>query len=178
MEVQKQQAQAKRKQNYFLEALYDAEDPSGVAKATQPARDEEEEEEEEEEKEAAAGAPGPLPTSGQAGVNLATRLSELRNQNQVGRTAARQAAGRNCVKIRGTWIDDGFDGNTKTVAVKAMSAAYFRILERQPQMREVFRLGNRVVWVTPCGTALVIAPNSGAETLTDAEIDALFVAKP
>ena len=33
-----------------------------------------------------------------------------------------------------------------TVTIKAMSPAYFRLLERQPQMREVFQLGKRVVW--------------------------------
>ena len=49
------------------------------------------------------------------------------------------------------------------VTVKAMSDAYFRILELQPQMKEVFRLGNHLVWVTPSGTALVIDVNDGKE---------------
>jgi Ca-activated chloride channel homolog len=57
-----------------------------------------------------------------------------------------------------------------------MSAAYFRILARHPEMKDVLRLGNRVVWVTPCGTALVIDAD-GKETLGDDEIDKLFVAK-
>jgi Ca-activated chloride channel family protein len=63
------------------------------------------------------------------------------------------------------------------VTVKAMSPAYFRILEKQPKMKEVFRLGNHVVWVTPNGTALVIDLNDGVEKLSDAEIDRLFIAK-
>jgi Ca-activated chloride channel family protein len=139
--------------------------------------EEEEEEEEEEADQVTFEASNALPTSGQAGVDLATRLGEMRNQSQVGRTTARQAAGRNCLKIRGVWIDEAFDGKMKTVTVKAMSAAYFRMMERQPQMREVFRLGNRIVWITPSKTALVIDSASGAEQMTDDEIDALFVAK-
>jgi Ca-activated chloride channel family protein len=58
-----------------------------------------------------------------------------------------------------------------------MSAAYFRILERQPQVKDVFKLGNHLVWVAPNGTALVIDTNDGKDQLSDAEIDKLFVAK-
>ena len=64
-----------------------------------------------------------------------------------------------------------------TVTIKAMSPAYFRLLERQPQLREVFQLGKRVVWVTPNGTALVIDTGAGRDQLPDAEIDGLFVAR-
>jgi Ca-activated chloride channel family protein len=64
-----------------------------------------------------------------------------------------------------------------TLKVKAQSAAYFHILERQPKMKDVLRLGNRLVWVTPSGTALVIDPADGKETLGDDEIGRLFAAK-
>jgi Ca-activated chloride channel family protein len=43
-------------------------------------------------------------------------------------------------------------------------------------MKDVFRLGNYLVWVTPSNTALVIDANDGKEKLTDEEIDKLFVA--
>ena len=45
-------------------------------------------------------------------------------------------------------------------------------------MRDVLRLGNHLVFVTPSGTALVIDTTDGVETLPDADIDALFVAAP
>jgi Ca-activated chloride channel family protein len=64
----------------------------------------------------------------------------------------------------------------KTVAIKAMSDAYFRILDKKPEMKDVFKLGNYLVWVTPNNTALVIDTNDGKEQLTDAEIDQLFAA--
>jgi Ca-activated chloride channel family protein len=61
--------------------------------------------------------------------------------------------------------------------VKAQSNAYFRILEKHPEMKDVFRLGNYVVWMSPSGTALVLDQNGGKEELTDAEIGELFAKK-
>jgi Ca-activated chloride channel family protein len=43
-------------------------------------------------------------------------------------------------------------------------------------MKKVFQLGNHLLWITPCGTALVIDTSEGKEKLADAEIDHLFVA--
>ena len=56
-------------------------------------------------------------------------------------------------------------------------AAQFDRLEKQPQVKDVFRLGNHLVWVTPSGTALVIDTTDGKEKMTDAEIVKLFEAK-
>jgi Ca-activated chloride channel homolog len=121
-------------------------------------------------------SPADLQT-GKHGVDLALELNELRTQSQVGQKRVRQVAGRTCVDLGGLWIDEGFDSKMKQVTVKALSAAYFRLLERHPKMKEVFQLGKDVVWVTPSGSVLVIAANKGAETMTDTEIDALFAAK-
>ena len=63
------------------------------------------------------------------------------------------------------WIDDAYKADTKSVTVKAQSEAYFRILEKHPEMKDVFRLGNFVVWISPSGTALVIDQNDGKEKL-------------
>jgi Ca-activated chloride channel family protein len=51
------------------------------------------------------------------------------------------------------------------------------MLERQPKVKEVFQLGNHLVWVTPSGDNLVIDTEGGKEKLSDEEIDKLFVAK-
>ena len=82
------------------------------------------------------------------------------------------------LEVGGVWIDETFDGKAKTIAVKAQSAAYFRLLERQPTLRDVFRLGNHLVYVTPSGDALVIDTTDGVETLPDADIDRLFTVAP
>ena len=81
------------------------------------------------------------------------------------------------MEIGGVWIDEKFDAKTPTLVVKAQSDAYFRILELQPQMKDVYRLGNHLVWMTPNGTALVVDTSEGKDKLDDAEIGKLFVAK-
>jgi Ca-activated chloride channel family protein len=65
----------------------------------------------------------------------------------------------------------------KAVKVKAQSDAYFRILEKQPKMKDVFRLGNYLVWVAPSNQALIVDTSEGQDKLTDAEIDELFAVK-
>jgi len=88
----------------------------------------------------------------------------------------RNVAGRNCLEIGGVWIDETFCAEMKTLVVKAQSDAYFRIIERNAKMKDVFRLGNHLVYVTPSKVALVIDTNDGKEKLEDAEIDKLFAA--
>ena len=88
----------------------------------------------------------------------------------------RRVYGRNCMEMGGVWIDEGFKAKTTAVTVKANSDAYFRSSPRT-RVRKVFQLGNHLVWVAPSGTALVIDTTHGKEELTDAEIEALFVAR-
>lgn len=113
--------------------------------------------------------------AGRLGVDLSLQCCNLRNQCRVEQTAQRDLLGRPCIDIGGIWIDKGFDvKKTRTVAVKAMSDAYFRLLEKHPELKEVFRMGNYLVWVAPSGTALLLDAGAGKETLTDAEIASLF----
>jgi Ca-activated chloride channel family protein len=115
--------------------------------------------------------------AGKNGVDLAIYNCNLRNQSRLEQTAQRNVYGRNCFEVGGVWIDEKFDAKTPTLVVKAQSDAYFRILELQPQMKDVFRLGNHLVWNAPCGTALVIDTSEGKEKLDDKEINKLFIAK-
>ena len=115
--------------------------------------------------------------SGKLGVDLALHMQELRTQNRTERAAVRQVAGRSCLEVGGVWIDEKFEVKLPTLVVKAQSDAYFRILELQPTMKDVFRLGNHLVWVTPSGTALIIDTSEGKEKLNDEEINKLFVAR-
>ena len=113
---------------------------------------------------------------GQAGVDFAVRNNNLRFQNQTVRAASRNVQNRNVIDVGGVWIDDGFNAKMETVTIKAQSEAYFRILERHPEVKEVYTLGNYVIWVTPSGKALIVDQGNGLETLPDADIDRLFVA--
>jgi Ca-activated chloride channel family protein len=111
------------------------------------------------------------------GVDLSVQTANLRNQCRLECSAQKNVQGRTCVELAGVWIDDKFDPKMKAVTVKAQSNAYFRMLERQPKVKDIFLLGNYVVWVTPSGDVLVIDGKHGKEELSDKEIDALFVAK-
>jgi Ca-activated chloride channel family protein len=115
--------------------------------------------------------------TGRLGVDLAQASNNLRNQSQLCLTANRVVQGRNCLEIGGVWIDDAYKADTKSLTVKAQSDAYFKILEQHPEMKDVFRLGNYVVWISPSGTALVVDQNDGKEKLEDAEIASLFAKK-
>jgi Ca-activated chloride channel family protein len=112
--------------------------------------------------------------SGKLGVELSEQTSGLRRQNRVTQSAVRRVQDHNLLEVGGVWIDEAYDAKMKVVTVKAMSKAYFRILERHPEVRHVFRLGNHLVWVTPSNTALVIDTGDGVEQLADADIDRLF----
>ncbi len=112
--------------------------------------------------------------SGRLGVDLSQQNINLRNQTRLTQTASRQIANRNIIDVGGVWIDETFTAKMPTVTVKALSAAYFRILEKQPAMKDVFRLSNHLVWVTPSGTALIVDLNDGRDAMPDADIDRLF----
>lgn len=114
--------------------------------------------------------------NGKLGVDFAVQNNALRIQNQTVRTASRNVQNRNVVEVGGVWIDDAFTPKMETVAIKAQSEAYFKILERHPQVKDVYTLGNYLIWVTPSGKALIIDAANGAETLPVADIDRLFVA--
>ena len=115
--------------------------------------------------------------TGQLGVDLSQAANTLRNQDRVCLTANRQVQGRNVLELGGVWIDDAYKAETKSVTVKSQSDAYFRILELHPEMKDVFRLGNFVVWISPSGTALVVDANDGKDKLSDKEIEELFTKK-
>jgi Ca-activated chloride channel family protein len=111
------------------------------------------------------------------GVNLSIQTSNLRNQTRLEASIQRRANSRNCIDVGGVWVDDGFNAKMELVQVKALSEAYFKILEKHPEMKEVFRLGNHLIWVAPNGSALVVDLKEGKETMNDDEIAKLFTAK-
>lgn len=113
--------------------------------------------------------------TGKLGVDLSVDNNNLRNQSRLSLSCQQTVAGRNCVEVSGVWIDDAYEAKMSCVVVKAQSDAYFRMLERQPKLKDVFKLGNFLVWVTPSNTALVIDLNDGKDKLSDEEIDRLFV---
>jgi Ca-activated chloride channel family protein len=115
--------------------------------------------------------------AGKLGVDLSCDADCLRSATCVSNNAQRWVGDRNCLEIGGVWIDERYEAKMKIVTVKAMSDAYFRILDRQPGARKVFGIGNHLVWVTPSGTALVLDASYGRTQMADADIDVLFTTK-
>ncbi len=115
--------------------------------------------------------------AGKLGVDLSCQTACLRNQTRLDQAAVKCVCGRTCLEFGGVWIDEGFDAKMATVTVKAQSDAYFKLLQRQPTIKDVLTLGNHLVWVAPNGTALIIDAGAGKESLSDDDVDALFVAK-
>lgn len=115
---------------------------------------------------------------GKAGVDVASRLRELKEAEKSGNTAAafRKAAGNRFFLYGGLWVDDRFEAGAAVTNVKFGSDAYFALAERSAPLREALKLGTNVVFTTAEGKVLVVG-DSGEETLSEAQIDALFVAK-
>jgi Ca-activated chloride channel family protein len=114
---------------------------------------------------------------GELGVDVALEVNALQTQSRVTGKTTRQVFGRTLVDLGGAWVDDKYDAKLPVVRVKAQSDAYFRLLEKQPKLKEVFQLGNRVAWVTPSGTLLVVEAGEGKDQLSDEEIAKLFATK-
>ena len=110
-------------------------------------------------------------------VDVAVCSSNLRCQTQLTQTANRYVNGRNCLDIGGVWIDEGYNAAMKTLVIKAQSDAYFKILAKNPAMKDVFRLGNHLVYVTPNKMALIVDAGAGLEKIDDSEVEKLFVVK-
>lgn len=108
------------------------------------------------------------------GVDFSVQMAQLKNQSRLQQSAQRRVGGRTLLEVGGVWLDEGFTADMPVVVVKAMSDAYFRILDRHPSIKEVFQLGNHVVWVTPSGIALVIDTTAAQEEMADSAIDKLF----
>jgi len=70
-------------------------------------------------------------------------------------------------------VDQAFTPSTPTLRLRVLGKAYFRMLAQHPELSPIFALGNRVTWVSPGGTAVVI-DNQGQDEVTDATLDRLF----
>ena len=111
---------------------------------------------------------------GKMGVDLSVQNQNFRDQTTVSETAIKQISGRSMIEVGGVWIDEGFLKTMPTMVIQAQSDAYFRLLEKQPQLRKLFGLGNYLIWVTPGNTALVIDTQEGKNTISDHEIEQMF----
>ena len=95
-----------------------------------------------------------------------------------GRQAGQEKGGRRFVSYRSVWVDEKFDGTQRLVKIKWGSEAFFRLIRDRADVRDAFALGQRVVVVTARGQAVAVDADEGAETLSDADLKALFTDSP
>jgi Ca-activated chloride channel homolog len=106
-----------------------------------------------------------------AGMREATSLADAMVPADA--TRERRTATRSFVLVDGEWTDQRSPkAGAREVRVKPFSAAYFALMERIGELREVFALGERVV-VHGRGVSLRLAAD-GVESLEGAALDAVF----
>lgn len=123
---------------------------------------------------------------GEAAVETARYLRRLKEAEGVsgagwaggagdGRLVAplRKAGSTRLVLHRGLWVDERFRAEDEVTAVRFGSPAYFALIAARPEVVEVLKASASLLLVTAPGKALLVAP-SGAESLSEAEIAALF----
>ncbi len=114
------------------------------------------------------------PVSGEAAVDLSQRLADLKTKGWVeSAPTVRIVGGHRFREVDGLWVDERFDASAPTVVLQPFGASYFRLLERHPDLKDILALGDRLIWVAPNGTALVI-DEDGPDEIPDATLDALF----
>ncbi len=97
--------------------------------------------------------------------------AQLPGERQARDGVARQVGDRTFVQKDGRWTDTRYRDSLKTVAVKPFSAAYFAVMERIPQLKAMFALGEKV---TAAGRGVAIVLDAqGAEQLSASDLAAV-----
>ena len=128
--------------------------------------------------EAKSAADGFTKKDGKDAVEATLYLKKMKEaeKSEDGRSLAFvKAAGTRFLRFRGMWVDERFDAESELVTVKFGSAAYFKLIEKKPELVDAFKIGSGVVYVTAKGRALVVA-GEGLEEISDEQIDGLFKA--
>jgi Ca-activated chloride channel family protein len=113
---------------------------------------------------------------GKSGVDAASyirRLKEAERPDEGKMGLSKKASGVRFFEYRSIWVDERFDGGCEVTRVKFGSDAYFKILDRRPELVEMFKIGTSVLIVTAKGKALLIG-SEGEASLADSQVDALF----
>ena len=106
-------------------------------------------------------------SAAQRSVTSLTAADEVARFTGSGK-ASRRSGNRLFVLRDSVWTDTGLKDSTRRVKIRAYSAAYFRVVELLPELREALVFGDRVI-VAGREIAIEITP-TGVESLTDREL--------
>lgn len=116
---------------------------------------------------------------GKAGVDVATRLRQLKEAERAGEPAAtafRKASGTRFFLYNDMWIDEKFDADADLTAIQFGSEAYFKLIEKAPHLVDALKLGTKVVVVTAEGNVVAVCA-AGLDKMTDAQLDTVMNAR-
>ena len=91
-------------------------------------------------------------------------------------TGSAKAYGTKFEIRNGTWTDTAWKQDNEVVKIKYLSDAYFKLLERDPELKEALALGEQVLVVLKSGKAILVGED-GKDNLSNAELDGLFGGK-
>jgi len=119
--------------------------------------------------------------SGAEAMELSRELQALKRADVAGaairggkrRVTVRKVARRTMVLYQGFWIDVDWTEKLERVSIKYAGDAYFKLLAAEPKLKDVFKLGTRLIVVLPSKVALVIQ-DDGKDTLSEQEIKRLL----
>jgi len=125
-----------------------------------------------------ATAAAPPPSANAKAFEAARDAARMRATTNVSAAPERlQAADARVVQRVGTrtfvlkdstWTDAAAADSMNRIKVKPFSAAYFRLIDAIPDLREIVAIGDKI---TAAGKAIVIEINaSGVETLSDSDL--------
>lgn len=109
-------------------------------------------------------------TRAAAEQRAATSLAAIDEADFAKSADGAKRVGSRTFMLRGeTWTDTQLADSTRKVKVRPYSAAYFRLIELIPDLREIFAIGDRVI-VAGKSVAIEVS-ESGVESLSDAEMN-------
>ena len=117
--------------------------------------------------------------SGAGAVAASKQLGDMKkaqvanNAEQEEMLGVARAAGRTFTRKNGVWTDERYKPEMDVVEIKYLSDAYFQLLQRQPELKEVFALGDKAIVVLESGKAIRIGEN-GEDELSRKQLDALL----
>jgi len=117
--------------------------------------------------------------SGEDAVKAAKAIAELKrgdkeqSRGHRGLALVKRVDGRTFYYYGGFWIDGNFTEKLQTVHVKYLSDAYFKALEKLPELKKAFALGDRVIIVT--GKTALVIDAEGKEKLEQDDLKKLQV---
>jgi len=118
--------------------------------------------------------------SGKDAVRVARAIGDLKRGETAeahpggakGLSLVRRVDERTFYFYAGFWVDGDFTDKLEKIHVKYLSDAYFQLLDKLPELKKVFALGDRLIAVVN-GAALIV-DDEGKEKLDDAEMKPLL----